>query len=262
VIALQRLAPPVLALFLLMNPAAGTPTPTPRATSTGPATARPTTASTPVPTTAAVAATGDAAPPWSGLPARTYANLKTHILGDPVNIAIEGTRSSILAAFARIGWRRADPLSPRDDARLALAAVGRRSYPTAPVSHLYLFGRAEDVAVEHELGAVSRRDHARFWDTTRRDPKTGLDLYIGDASQDVAVKVLRDKKGLPSGTTHRINGNVDAERNTIVGLLRKAGLVKALVPEPGMGRTTNAVNGGGDRFYTDGRASVVVLTGA
>ncbi len=63
----------------------------------------------------------------------------------------------------------------------------------------------------------------------------------------------------PKGTTHRIDGNLDQERTTIVNLLRQAGLVTAVVMEPGMGRTTNAENGGGDRFYTDGRVAVVVL---
>jgi len=71
--------------------------------------------------------------------------------------------------------------------------------------------------------------------------------------------VLRTSKGIPKGTTHRIDGNLDQERTTIVNLLRQAGLVTAVVMEPGMGRTTNAENGGGDRFYTDGRVAVVVL---
>ncbi len=71
--------------------------------------------------------------------------------------------------------------------------------------------------------------------------------------------MLRTSKGIPKGTTHRIDGNLDQERTTIVNLLRQAGLVTAVVMEPGMGRTTNAENGGGDRFYTDGRVAVVVL---
>jgi len=41
--------------------------------------------------------------------------------------------------------------------------------------------------------------------------------------------------------------------------MRKAGLVTAVVMEPGIGRTANAENGGGDHFYTDGQVDVVVL---
>ena len=212
-----------------------------------------------VPTSGSQASSGSAAPLWTGLPVRTYANLKKKVLGDPVNIAFEGTQRSIVAAFAQIGWVRADPLSVRDDVRLAEATIKHGSYPTAPVSNLYLFDRREDFAVEHELRPVYSRDHARFWDTTRRDAKTGLDLFIGDASRDIAIKVLRTARGLPKGTIHRIDGHLDQERTTIVTLLRKAGLVTAVVMEPGMGRTTNAENGGGDRFYTDGQVAVVVL---
>jgi hypothetical protein len=61
------------------------------------------------------------------------------------------------------------------------------------------------------------------------------------------------------GTTHRIDGDLDAARTLIVDFLRKAGLVTAVVLEPGMGRTTTAVNGGGDRFATDGLVAVVAL---
>jgi len=228
------------------TPPAGIPVSTPRAKTTA----------TPAPGKPAPSVP---LPPWASLPTRTFASLKTHVLGDPVNIAFEGTRQSILAAFARIGWRQADPLSVHNDVRLAVDAAAHRLYPTAPVSNLYLFGHKEDFAVEFELGSVARRDHARFWDTMRRDPRTGLELYVGDASQDVAVKVLRNKRGVPVGTTHRINANLDAERDGIVRLVRGAGLVAAVVTEQGMGRTSTAVNGGGDRFYTDGQASVVVL---
>jgi hypothetical protein len=154
---------------------------------------------------------------------------------------------------------QAAPLSLRNDTRLALATLKHGRYPTAPVSNLYLFGRREDFAVEHELRSVYSRDHARLWDTQRTDHTTGRDLFIGDASQDIAIKVLRDKRHLPIGTTHKIAGDVDAERDHIVRLMQQAGLVQTVVSEPGMGRTRDAVNGGGDHFSTDGRALVIVL---
>lgn len=195
-------------------------------------------------------------PPWNGLPTRTLTS--GGIQGDPVNVALEGTQTQILAAFQAMGWLRADPLSAKDDARLAVDAVFHRLYPTAPVSNLYLFHRPEDFAVEHELGSVARRDHARFWDSGRKDPGTGLELWIGDASQDVGIEILR-RHHIPVGTTHRINPDIDAERNLIVSGLRSTGKVAAVLTEPGMGATTNAVNGGGDHFHTDGKVALIVL---
>ncbi len=193
---------------------------------------------------------------WAGLPTRT--RVKSGTLGDPVNIAFEGTQSQITAAFQKIGWVEADPLSLHNDVRLARAFLAHRSYPTAPVSNLYLFNRPEDIAVEHELGSVSKRHHARFWDTGRQDAGTHKELWIGDCSQDTNVEPLR-KHGIIVGTTHHIDPNLDRERDYIFGLMKGAGLISGLVIEPGMGRTTNGRNAGGDPFSTDGRVDLIIL---
>ncbi|HVA92983.1 MAG TPA: LssY C-terminal domain-containing protein [Chloroflexota bacterium] len=195
-------------------------------------------------------------PPWSDLPTRTLTS--GGVAGDPVNVAVEGSQVQILADFHAMGWLKADPLSLKDDARLAVDAVFHRLYPTAPVSNLFLFHRPEDFAVEHELGSVAQRDHARFWDTGRKDPGTGLELWIGDASQDVGIEILR-RHHIPIGTTHRINPNVDAERARVVSGLQGADKVVTVIMEPGMGATTNGRNGGGDHFSTDGKVALIVL---
>jgi len=229
------------------------------ATATGTATASTAGTSTPAPTGTVMASgsgAGTTAALWAGLPTRT--RVKSGTPGDPVNIAFEGTQSQIMAAFQRISWVKADPLSVRDDIRLAKAFLAHRSYPTAPVSNLYLFNRPEDIAVEHELGSVSTRHHARFWDTGRQDAGTHMELWIGDCSEDTNVEPLR-KHGIIVGTTHHIDPNLDRERDYIFALMKKAGLISGLVIEPGMGRTTNGRNAGGDPFYTDGRVDLVLL---
>src|SRR5713101_3936774 len=72
-------------------------------------------------------------PPWTGLPMRTQT--QSHIPGDPVNVAFEGSRAAILAAFGRIGWVQADPISLKNDVHLAEAAIRHTPYPRAPVSN-------------------------------------------------------------------------------------------------------------------------------
>ncbi len=215
---------------------------------------------TPVPTasTVRVPPAADIAPPYKGLPVRTVT--KKGVPGDPVNVAFEGSRDTILSDFHKIGWVEADPLSPRNDVRLAEDTIARRLYPAAPVSSLYLLGRKQDVAVEQELGSTARRNHARLWDTGRSDPTSHLELWIGDASRDIGIEILRSpKRRLPIGTTHHIDPNVDAERDLIQSSLRAKGVVATVVMEPGMGRTTNARNGGGDPFHTDGQVALIVL---
>ena len=67
------------------------------------------------------------------------------------------------------------------------------------------------------------------------------------------------KHGLPVGTTHHIDPDLDTERGRIVQLIRATGMVSTVIMEPGMGATRNAKNGGGDPFSTDGKVSLIVL---
>lgn len=156
--------------------------------------------------------TADAAPPWKGLPLRT--RKKSGRPGDPINVAFEGSKSAILAAFKQIGWVEADPLTTKNDLHLAAATVAGQPYRHAPVSTLYLFGRAQDVAVERELGSTAKRDHARLWDAHRTDPVTHLELWLGDAARDNKIEVVR-KDGVIAGTTHHIDADIDAVRDRI-----------------------------------------------
>jgi hypothetical protein len=195
-------------------------------------------------------------PPWDGLPMRTT----THrgIPGDPINLAIEGSGEALLAAFTTLGLPVADPLSLRSDLHIAAAAVRHTSYQAAPVSRLFLFGRAEDLAIEYELGSVAQRHHARFWQTGRQDAATQRDLWLGAVSTDSGIELLH-RHHLPVGTTHRIDPNLDAARNLLMVVLVEAGLVDTVVKRPGIGATVDGRNGGGDPFFTDGDVVVMVL---
>lgn len=204
----------------------------------------------------AAAASTKPNPPWKGLPTRTTTQPHSGA-GDVINVALEGTRDRVLADFGKIGWVKADPLSPRNDARLAVAALHHGKYPKAPVSKQFLFGRLEDFAVEKEGRDVSQRDHARFWDTGKQDSGTHLELWIGAASKDIGIKIVHKHHLL--GTTHRIDGHIDNERNLIVSSMQKAGVVQTVVVEPGIGHVTNIRTGGGDLVYTDGKVDLVVL---
>ena len=195
------------------------------------------------------------APPWEGLPLRTVTHAGAP--GDPINIALEGGRDELLAAFAAIGARPADPLSLRDDLHLAEAAMRRGIYVSAPVSRLFLFDRVEDFAIETELGSVASRMHARFWDADRQDPVTGRALWLGAVSLDTGIELLR-RHHIPVGTTHRIDPDLDAVRDLLMVMLIEAGLVGAVTRRPGIGRTPDGRNGSGDPFFTEG--DVIVMT--
>lgn len=86
------------------------------------------------------------------------------LLGDPVNLALEGTESQVHAAMTRAGWIKADDVTPASSWKIVTTTVLRRSYDEAPVSPLLLFGRQQDLAYQQEVsGNPSKRHHVRLW---------------------------------------------------------------------------------------------------
>lgn len=85
------------------------------------------------------------------------------LLGDPVNLALLGDGVQIRQAMEDAGWVEADPVNLNSALRIIAGSVMRRSYPTAPVSPLFLFGRQQDMAFQQEVdGSPSKRHHVRF----------------------------------------------------------------------------------------------------
>jgi hypothetical protein len=93
------------------------------------------------------------------------------LLGDPVNLAFDGTEADIHAVMQRAGWTRAEEITLRSSWRMIVSAVLRRSYAEAPVSDLFLFGRRHAFAYQQEVeGNPSQRHHIRFWPTPGDGP--------------------------------------------------------------------------------------------
>lgn len=80
------------------------------------------------------------------------------LLGDPINLAFYGTEKELVAAFKASGWHIADPLSIRSSWKITLSSILGKSYPTAPVSSLFLFSRKQDLAFEMEIDGNPEKD--------------------------------------------------------------------------------------------------------
>jgi hypothetical protein len=174
--------------------------------------------------------------------------------GDPINVELVGTPSQIGSAFAAASWYRADEIDLVTSIRISVDSVLARTYSTAPVSNLYLFGRKEDLAFERPGRSVRQRDHVRLWNTGR-EAQDGRPIWIGGATKDVKVELAKTNH-LP---THQIAPDVDAERDLIVSELAQTGWVVADSWRPGFGQETHGTNGTGDPYYTDGRVAVLTL---
>ena len=170
------------------------------------------------------------------------------IPGDPLNVALVGTRDQIVAAMRSANCRLADRISMRSSVRDAASLLFDRPYLSAPVSTHFLWDRAQDLAFERIVGASPRcRHHVRFWKAGPLASDVGR-LWLGAATFDRRVGLSRYTGEL----MHHIDPDVDAEREKLVADLAAAGRLARVdrmdVRPPGQGR-----NGTGDLYVTDGR---------
>lgn len=194
------------------------------------------------------------APELAELPKRTTS--ADHLKGDPVNIAAVGSESELRTAMHDAGWKVADRADRRTDIAIAGSVLFNRPDSTAPVSPLYLFDRAQDIAFEREVGKSARsRHHARFW-LAQGVMHDGRPVWLGDATFDLRAGISH--RGLHP--THHIAPDVDEERDTLVSDLVHARQVGTLFTVSGIGIRVESHNAEGDRFDTDGEMKVVVLS--
>lgn len=175
--------------------------------------------------------------------------------GDPINVIFVGSVNQITQSFQKAGWLVPDPITAKSTAKIIADTLAHRSYPTAPVSNLYVFGRVQDLAFEKPTNEVQNRGHIRLWKTG--DLINGQPVWIGQTSYDNGIE-LSATNHLP---THHIAPAVDLERNAVGSDLEKTGLVteeQAAFTAP----ILYARNGGGDYYTSDGDVLVIIYATA
>jgi hypothetical protein len=177
--------------------------------------------------------------------------------GDPLNVVIIGEPEQVLHALTRAGWSFTHRISLRTVRREVTAAVASESYPVAPVSSLYAFGRKQDVALQRARRSISQRNHMRLWLAPFR--YEGKSVWLGQVSRDIGVKVTPKS---PTLTTHIIDPQVDTTREYLLHSLIAEGFVDRFGFVKGSGAGTPGeprVNLTGDAYYSDGMRLVLIL---
>lgn len=193
-------------------------------------------------------------PSLEDIPDITYT--KAGIPGDPLNVALIGTKDDVVRIMKAAKWYPADPLGLRSDLKIGVDSVLSRPDKDAPVSSLYLFGRKEDLAFEQEVGDNPRhRHHVRFWQTTQVDGG-GRPIWIGSAVYDKHVGLSKTTGQI----THVTAPDVDAERDYLFQCLEKTGDLAEHYAVNNFHKIKSGKNGGGDPWYTDGKLYVGVIT--
>lgn len=192
------------------------------------------------------------------------------LAGDPVNVALIGTLQQLRTAFVNLGWSEADRLDLASSWGMIRAFVFNSSYPTAPFSTLYLFGRGQDIGLQKAIdNSPRKRHHIRFWAlsltqaqatwgatafwlNTDRPPDNERVLWVGAGTRDTGLSLTR----LTFQITHATDSDTNAERNYIIAELtnnRSIDAVKAY--QAGQRLPTERIN----HYVTDGEVTLANL---
>jgi hypothetical protein len=190
--------------------------------------------------------------------------------GDPVNLALIGTFQQLRSAFATADWSEADPLSVASSWRMVRAFVLNSSYPTAPFSTLYLFGRGQDIGFQKAINDSPRKRHhvrfwalslaraedavgtASFWLNTDRPLEEESVLWVGAGTRDTGFSLTR----LTFQVTHATDSDTNLERDHIIAELNKNRVIGEVTSFAAAHReSAERVN----RYITDGTVAVATL---
>jgi hypothetical protein len=177
--------------------------------------------------------------------------------GDPLNLVIVGSRDDALPALVRRGWSLTEQKWSGAIRRMISAALSGEAYVNAPVSDLYVFGRAQDLALQKARGDVHQRNHMRLWLTNMR--YHGKLVWVGQISRDIGTRLTWHTSTF---TTHKIDPDVDEARTALIEdmtysqNLMKMGLVTGVGAAPESAPRENLTT---DPYYTDGYRAVLVF---
>jgi hypothetical protein len=177
-------------------------------------------------------------------------------LGDNTNFVIVGSEQNVLDTFKQSGWVQVN--KDTKDALLhgLLETLTKQSYVEMPMSVLTLFGRPQDYGLAHAepIAVVAQRHHLRLWKAPY--PVDGQELWVGAATHDVGF----DRDNRPGKKiTHRIDPDVDAEREYVGRSLEETGLVAKLSYVMPSAPSKGARTATGAGFHSDGRVLVITL---
>jgi hypothetical protein len=166
--------------------------------------------------------------------------------GDMINLIFIAKEDDLQRVFSRAGWVKVDKENPLLFWHLLWQ---RKHYVKLPMDNFFVFGRAQDYAyaLPDPVAILTRRHHLRIWKTDHE--MNGIPIWVGAATHDVAIKFEMRKLWM----IHRIDPNVDAEREFIARNLMQTHLVirekylSAAVP------VFQAQTASGEAYHSDSR---------
>ncbi len=177
------------------------------------------------------------------------------LLGNPQEpfsfIVVADNDAQLIKSFQQANWFLADGVNFNSLVTTFKFEVLNQPYPTAPMTPYFWRTYTNDYGFEEptEVNSARYRHHARFW-RTNFTTAAGKNIYVGITSLDMGVKWW--------GITHKINPDLDSEREYLFDVLNKVAVVgvyeKKQFVDPVLGQ-----NFTGDQFFTDGKVYIMYL---
>lgn len=188
----------------------------------------------------------------------TVTNADGSKTGDPLNLVIIADAEALWPAFLRSGWDPTAAMSASSALKTGVFGLFGGAYRYAPISNLYVYGRAQDIALQKVRSNIHYRNHLRLWLAPVR--LNGQPVMIGQISRDIGSRLTTKSKTL---TTHRIDPNVDETRSSLVQDFIHAQALEAYARVGGVGFVSPDEPRGnltGDPWFTDGARAVMKLS--
>ncbi len=205
--------------------------------------------------------TAKAVPAMSGLENALFSKIPRRVAdkagdpGDMVNFLIIGSQAAMEKVFTTAGWVKVDANVKETVLNGLLASMSKESYLTMPMSPLFLFRRQQDYGWAHAepISVVASRNHLRIWKAPFE--VNGRTLWVGAATHDIGFE--KDQRN--NGLTHKIDPDIDLERDYVEKTLTSTGLVEevmyVLPPNP----MQEAKTATGGSFHSNGQVLVLKL---
>lgn len=176
--------------------------------------------------------------------------------GDMVNFVLVGSREEVPKALEAAGWKEVDRTPTEAAVQIAISILNKRVYTELPMSELFLFGRAQDFgyARADPVAVIAERHHFRLWKSPWKTTD-GDTIWLGAGTHDIGFEEDRRTGDI----THRIDPEVDKEREFIGATLRETGRVVGFgyIRLPAPVREATTAHGG--PYRSDGRVLVLLL---
>ncbi len=170
---------------------------------------------------------------------------------EPISFIIFAKNDNeFIKLFTNSGWFLSDKIDKSSIIKLAKAAISDKPYPRAPMVPSFWNNQVHTFGFEKPTKSnnIYKRHHARFW-RTNYITQDNRRVYIGTASLDQGIKWW---------LVHRINPDIDTEREFLFNDLKKSNMITCFEKEkfvkPILGK-----NFCGDSFFTDGKIYKITL---